>query len=178
MQTTAALTKTAFGADTATWHIDPAQSSARFAAATLWGRIPVTGRLGEVSGTLTWDGTAGRGRMTIATPGLFSGIKVRDQHLRSRSFFHVREHQELAFDATEVVTEGAHVRLRGELVVRGRRHRFECRATTEALSHDRIALETDAAFDLDALGMSRGCLAMIPASVKATVRVVLVKETA
>lgn len=178
MQTTTSATKTAFGADTATWHINPAQSSANFAAATLWGRIPVTGRLGEVSGTLTWDGTAGRGRMTIATAGLSSGIKLRDHHLRSRAFFHVREHRELMFDATEVVTEGEHVRLRGELVVRGRRHRFECEATTEALCDDRIALETEAAFDLDALGMSRGPLAMIPVSVKASVRAVLVKEIA
>jgi polyisoprenoid-binding protein YceI len=165
-------------ATSTTWRIDPDQSEARFAAATLWGGVPVSGQLGEVSGTLAWDGAAGRGQMTIATPTLSSGIALRDHHLRSRAFFHVAEHPELTFDAHEVIADCGHVRLRGELLVRGRRHPFECSATVKALDDSQIALETEAALDLDELGMSRGLLRMIPAGVKASIRVVLKQAAA
>jgi polyisoprenoid-binding protein YceI len=161
-----------------TWRVDPHQSEARFAASTLWGAVPVTGRLGEVSGALAWDGAAGRGRMAVATATLSSGITLRDHHLRSRAFFHVAEHPEVTFEAHEVVADGGNVQLRGELLIRGHRHPFECTATVEAVGENRLVLATEAAFDLDELGMSRGLLRMIPAGVKASVRVVLKRATA
>ena len=176
MELTTTSSETPFGTADTAWRVEPDQSEAHFTARSLWGRIPVAGQLGEVGGTLIWDGAAGRGCMTIATPGLSSGIKVRDHHLRSRSFFHVRRHPELTFDATEVVADGDRVRLRGELVVRGRRHRFECLAAAEPLSGGRLLLQTEAAFDLAELGMSRGPLNMIPAGVSVGVRVVLAPE--
>ncbi len=164
------------GSIATTWRIDPDQSAVRFAAATLWGCVPVTGQLGRLTGTLSWDDAAGRGRMAIATQTLSSGIKMRDHHLRSGAFFDVRNHPEVTFEATEVLADDGGVRLRGDLIVRGRRHPFECAASVEALDEDRIALETEAAFDLDELGMSRGLLWMLPAGVRAAVRVVLRRE--
>lgn len=126
---------------------------------------------------LSWDGTHGHGRLAIATAGVLSGIELRDHHLRSVAFFDVANHPEITFDASEVVgVEGGQVELRGELVVRGRRRSFACTAAVEALDENRVALDTDAAFDLDELGMSRGLLWMIPAGVKAAVRVVLRRE--
>jgi polyisoprenoid-binding protein YceI len=163
---------------TETWRVDPDQSEARFAASTLWGAVPVSGRLGRPTGTLAWDGATGRGQMTIATATLSSGITLRDHHLRSRAFFHVAEHPEVTFEAHEVVADRGNVQLRGELLVRGSRHPFECTATVKAAGENRIALETEAAFDLDELGMSRGLLRMIPAGVKASIRVVLDRAAA
>lgn len=167
-----------FGTTSARWRIDPDQSAASFAAATLWGAIPVTGQLGQVTGSLMWDGSAGHGQMEIAIATLSSGIKPRDHHLRTRAFFHVARHSELTFEANEIVAADGHILLRGELLVRGRRHPFECKATVEALDRERIALEAEAAFDLDQLGMSRGLFRMIPRAVKARVRVVLEPEIA
>ena len=172
----AATSEPLFGRAGASWKIDPGESVARFVAATAWGRIPVTGRLGTVSGSLTWDGHTGRGQMAISTRALASGIKLRDHHLRGRAFFHVHEHPQINFDATEVLAHGNTVRLRGKLVLRGRRHDFECTATASAVRPQRIALDADAEFDLDELGMSRGMLRMIPASVTARIRVVLERE--
>ena len=176
MELTTTPSETPFGTAATLWRVEPDQSEAHFTARALWGRMPVAGQLGEVGGTLVWDGTTGRGRLTIATSELSSGIKVRDHHLRSRSFFHVRRHPELTFEATEVVVDGDCVRLRGELVVRGRRHQFECLAAAEPLSGGRLVLATEAAFDLGELGMSRGPLKMIPAGVSVGVRVVLTPE--
>jgi polyisoprenoid-binding protein YceI len=167
-----------FDAVAATWGVDPDQSVARFSSATLWGRVPVSGRLGRLRGTLSWDGAGGHGRLAIATAGLSSGIKLRDHHLRSGAFFDVDNHPELTFEASVVIVIGGHVQLRGHLFVRGRRHPFECTATVEAVDEDRVALEACAEVDLDELGMSRGLLRMIPARVSASVRVVLEREPA
>jgi polyisoprenoid-binding protein YceI len=62
-----------FGTTSTIWRVDETDSIPRFAAATLWGRAPVTGHLGNASGTLEWDGAAGRGQLTITTSGLSSG---------------------------------------------------------------------------------------------------------
>jgi polyisoprenoid-binding protein YceI len=174
-----ATAQSPFGPIAATWHVDLDQSVARFSSATLWGRVPVSGRLSRLRGTLSWDGAGGHGRLAIATAGLSSGIKLRDHHLRSGAFFDVDNHPELTFEASEVVvTGGGHVRLRGALLIRGLRHPFECSAAVEALDENRVALEACAEFDLDEVGMSRGLLRMIPARVRAAVRVVLEREPA
>ena len=173
-----AVAELPLGTKSATWRIDPEQSEARFDARTLWGRTPVTGQVGEVSGTLSWDGTDGHGTMAIATGTLSSGIKLRDHHLRSGEFFDVRNHPEIKFEATEIVADADRVRLRGQLLVRGDRYPFECTATAKTLDDGRVVLEAEAPFDLDQLGMSRGFLKMIPADVTARVRVVLQPEDA
>jgi polyisoprenoid-binding protein YceI len=157
----------------ATWRVDPAESVARFASATLWGAVPVSGRLGALSGTLEWDGSAGRGRLDIQTAGVSTGIRPRDRHLRGSDFFAAAEHPAISFDVEQIAAEGSRFVLRGELVVRGERHAFTCSARNVESGDDRITLEAGATFDLDALGMSRGLLRMISAEATAEVRVVL-----
>src|ERR1700741_3482224 len=104
-----------FGTTRAIWRVDETDSIARFAAATLWGRTPVTGHLGSASGILEWDGAAGRGRLTITTSGLSSGNRLRDHHLRGSDFFAIAEHPEIEFAATEFVIDRGDVYMRGEL---------------------------------------------------------------
>ena len=157
----------------ALWQIDPAQSSARFQAGSMWGLMPVRGRLGDVTGSLEWNGSEGRGRMAIAAGGLSSGIRLRDHHLRGSDFFDVANHPEVVFDATDVVADGAAVQLRGELHVRGRRHPFATTANVRRVGSDWIELRASAPLDLVELGMTRGLLRMVSAAVTADVRVVL-----
>jgi len=158
---------------TATWHVDGAQSSAGFRAASVWGLVPVRGRLGEVTGSLEWDGSEGHGRMAIAVAELSSGIRLRDHHLRGRSFFDVARHPEVVFDVREVRSEAGALELRGELEVRGRRHPFVTTASVRRVSDDQLELKASAPLDLDELGMSRGLLRMVSAAVTADVRVSL-----
>jgi hypothetical protein len=70
------------------------------------------------------------------------------------------------------------VQLRGALLIRGLRHQFECTAAVEALDANGVVLEACAELDLGALEMSRGLLRMIPARVRASIRVVLEREPA
>src|ERR1700751_3558572 len=117
-----------FGTTSSIWRGDGTDSIARFAAATLWGRVPVTGHLGNTSGIMEWDGAAGRGRLTITTSGLSSGNRLRDHHLRGSDFFAIAEHPEIEFAATEFVIDRGDVHMRGDLLVRGERHAFACAA--------------------------------------------------
>ena len=162
-----------FGTTSSVWFVDETDSSARFAAATLWGRAPVRGHLGKARGKLEWDGTAGQGQLTIATSGLSSGNRLRDHHLRGSDFFHIAEYPEVEFAATELVVDHGHVHMRGDLLVRENRHAFACAAGATRLDADRIALDATMAFNLEELGMSRGLLRMIAPEVTADVRVVL-----
>jgi len=171
-------TSSLFGAERAVWRVDPADSRARFTAATLWGRVQVSGDLGKVSGELEWHGTSGDARLRIAAAGLSSGLALRDRHLRSREFFDVSRHPEIIFDAQAIAPERGAVQIAGRLWVRGQGHDFVCEAAATVLEADRITLETRATFDLDELGMSRGLLHMLPASVTAQVRVVLQRDRA
>lgn len=166
------------GPASSSWRIEREHSAARFDARTLWGRVPVSGELGPTSGELTWHGTDGRGRLTIATGELSSGIGLRDHHLRSGAFFDAKRNPEITFEAHDVLIEQGVVRLTGEILVRGQRRDFTCTATLERIGEERIALETRADFNLDELGMSRGLLHMIPAQVTASVRVLLVRSAA
>ena len=101
VSTTASESTTETTTATTEWRIDPARSEARFAASTLWGHVGVVGTLGEVSGTLTWDGTRGHGEMEIATEGVSSGIGLRDRHLRSGEYFDVKRHPAIRFRSAE-----------------------------------------------------------------------------
>jgi polyisoprenoid-binding protein YceI len=165
-----------FGMLAGTWLVDPAESDARFEAATLWGRVPVAGRLGEAHGRLDWDGASGTGELAIATRGVETGISLRDRHLRSREFFHAAKHPEVHFSFTQVVAESGKLRLGGTVGVRGLRHPFACMATVVPSSDDRVVIEAIAAFDLDELRMSRGRLNMIPPAVTAAARITLRRE--
>lgn len=156
-----------------TWRVDSDESVARFASATLWGAVPVEGRLGELSGTLDWGGTGGRGRLDIQTAGVSTGIRLRDHHLRGNSFFAATDHPAISFDVHQINAEQLNLVLRGELAVRGKPHAFTCAARSARLGEDRIALEAKATFNLATLGMSRGILRMISAEATADVRVIL-----
>jgi polyisoprenoid-binding protein YceI len=156
-----------------TWRVDPDKSVARFTSATMWGTVPVKGRLGGLSGTLAWDGNAGRGRLNIQTAAVPTGLRPRDRHLRGNDFLAAPEHPAISFDVQQIVPEQSGFALHGELLVRGVHHALTCTARGADLGDDRMTLEATKTFDLDALGMSRGFLRMIPAKATADVRVVL-----
>jgi polyisoprenoid-binding protein YceI len=104
-----------------TYAIDPAHSRAEFRVRHL-GISTVTGRFGDVDGTLTvgddlstLDATAVIDASTIDT-----GNDRRDGHLQSADFFDVAQHPEITFQSTEIrpAEDGGFV-LVGDLTMRG-----------------------------------------------------------
>src|SRR2546423_14222154 len=74
------------------WLVDPQASHARFVAGTLAGLVKTPGRFRVLSGNLVVDQAHAEGALVIDSSSIDTGNRMRDRHLRSRGFFHVRRH--------------------------------------------------------------------------------------
>jgi polyisoprenoid-binding protein YceI len=103
------------------WKVDPAQSTLAFRTRAL-GLIPVKGSYSGFSGGLHVDPSgAATGDMRIEAATVATGIKKRDEHLRSQDFFHIATYPQMTFDLTrlEPAADGT-ARLTGTLRIRDR----------------------------------------------------------
>ena len=102
------------------WRIVPEQSTIGLMCKSMWGLVPVKGRFKEFSGDGQINGgPTVFGRIDIKTASLETGIRKRDQHLRSADFFEVEKYP----DTTLVVTsadaiDGDAADLRAQLTVK------------------------------------------------------------
>ena len=101
------------------WQVDPVQSTLGFRTRAM-GLFPVKGSYSGFSGILHVDeaGVA-TGDLRIEAATVATGIKKRDQHLRSKDFFHTDAYAHMIFDLTrlEPATDGT-ARLIGTLHIR------------------------------------------------------------
>ncbi len=104
-----------------TYAIDPAHSRAEFRVRHL-GISTVTGRFGDVSGTLTVGDDLGSldATATIDASTIDTGNEQRDGHLQSPDFFDVAQYPEITFQSTAVrpAADGGFV-LVGDLTMHG-----------------------------------------------------------
>ena len=119
----AAIAVPAFGQQANVWTVDPAHSSAQFAVRHMMVST-VRGTLGQVSGTIAWDGKDAKtiqADITIDVAGLDTGVDKRDDHLRSPDFFDAANHPKITFKSKRVVPGAAAgtFKLVGDLTIRG-----------------------------------------------------------
>ena len=83
------------------WQLVPARSSVRFKNKTFWGLVTVTGEFTDVrgAGQITANGAVSGG-LDIRASSLKTGIRKRDEHLRSADFFDVEKHPEIRVEVT------------------------------------------------------------------------------
>ena len=118
-----AVTLTLTGLATAdTYKIDPAHTAVGFSIAHLV-ISEVTGRFNEFEGELTVDPAAKTlvtgGHGIIQAKSIDTGIKKRDDHLRSGDFFDVEKFPTIAFSGTEVVVEAGQPVFVGKFTMHG-----------------------------------------------------------
>jgi polyisoprenoid-binding protein YceI len=109
----------------AKWGIDPDHSVAGFAVRHLM-IANVHGHFSKVTGTIHFDPshvTHSSVEVTINATSICTGIKKRDEHLRSPDFFDVEKYPEIIFKSTSVEITGSNrCKVNGDLIIHGITH--------------------------------------------------------
>jgi polyisoprenoid-binding protein YceI len=108
-------------AQTATWTIDPAHSSAGFAIRHA-GVSTVHGTLYKVGGTVAWDDkdvTKSTVDATIDATTVSTGMEARDNHLKSPDFFDVAKYPTMTFKSTSVAKTADGLKVVGDFTMHG-----------------------------------------------------------
>jgi len=103
------------------WTVVPEQSSIVVKSKSLWGLLPVKVRFTEISGEgqITAPQTVS-GHLDIKVASLQTGIRKRDEHLRSADFFEADKFGDISVVVTGAEkVAGDNVDLRAELTIRG-----------------------------------------------------------
>ena len=106
----------------AKWDIDPDHSVASFTVRHLM-IANVHGHFSKVTGMIDFDPshvTHSSVEVTINATSICTGIKKRDEHLRSPDFFDVEKYPEIIFKSTSVeITGGNRCKVNGDLIIHG-----------------------------------------------------------
>jgi polyisoprenoid-binding protein YceI len=160
------------------WRVDPQASHARFVAGTLAGAVKTSGRFGSLSGDLVADEAHAAGALVIDSASIDTGNRMRDRHLRSRDFFHVKRHAQLRYEAHSISSQGpGSARIGGELVVAGTRTPLTLDVTLRAAADGVVELACRTEVDRVALGV-KGARGMVPRAVQLDVAITLRRATA
>src|SRR3989442_12891424 len=110
----------------AKWTFEPGHTAAEFRARHMM-VTHVRGHFKDVHGSLDFDPESPRNSLVevkIDARKIWTGVKERDDHLRSAGFLEVEHHPEITFKGTKVEIKGKHgFASTGDLTIRGGTHR-------------------------------------------------------
>ena len=147
-----------------TWLLDHNRSSFSFKNKTMWGLMNVNGRFGKFSGEGHVDaGGKVSGRIDIKGTSLATGIKRRDNHLRSADFFDVENYADITVTVNGV--DGAdsadELNVRADLSIRGNTVALPLRVRAEVLDDGAVRLATTTTVEREQLGVSGNMVGML-----------------
>jgi polyisoprenoid-binding protein YceI len=145
------------------WQLVSARSSVRFKNKTYWGLATVTGEFTDVrgDGQIAANGAVSGG-LDIRASSLTTGIRKRDDHLRSADFFDVEQHPEIHIEVTALQPTGADTaNVQATLTVRGATQPLPLAATVNQLGDGTVQLTARTAIDRTKLGVSGNLVGMM-----------------
>jgi len=108
-------------AQTSTWNIDPAHSTAQFTVRHL-GISNVTGSFTKVTGTVVLndrDIAQSEVSATIDANSVDTRVEARDKDLKSPHFFEVEKYPTIEFKSKKIVSSGGRLQVIGDLTIHG-----------------------------------------------------------
>lgn len=111
-------------AQTSTWNIDPAHSTAQFTVRHL-GISNVTGNFTKVTGTVVLndkDITQSQVSASIDVNSIDTRVEMRDKDLKSPNFFDVEKYPTIEFKSKRITNSSGKVQLIGDLTIHGTTH--------------------------------------------------------
>jgi polyisoprenoid-binding protein YceI len=111
-------------AQTSTWNIDPAHSTAQFTVRHL-GISNVTGNFTKVAGSVVLNEkeiAQSQVSASIDVSSVDTRVEARDKDLRSPNFFDVEKYPTIEFKSKRVVSSGGRLQVIGDLTIHGTTH--------------------------------------------------------
>ena len=111
-------------AQTSTWNIDPAHSTAQFTVRHL-AISNVTGSFTKVAGSVTLndqDMTQSQVSASIDVSSVDTRVEARDKDLKSPNFFDVEKYPTIEFKSKRMVSSGGKLQVIGDLTIHGTTH--------------------------------------------------------
>jgi len=108
-------------AQTSTWTIDPAHSTAQFTVRHL-GISNVTGNFTKVSGSVVLnekDTTQSQVSASIDVSSVDTRVEARNKDLKSPNFFDVEKYPTIEFKSKRIVNDGGKLQVIGDLTIHG-----------------------------------------------------------
>ncbi|MEZ0367286.1 YceI family protein [Mycobacterium sp. pUA109] len=126
------------------WNLVPDRSAFTFSTRTMWGLWNVKGRFNEVSGDAQITGKgAVFGRIDIQVASLRTGIRKRDEHLRSADFFDVERFPEISVVVTGVEPgPGNAAELAARVAIKDATHELPLPVTVVTLDDGSVRVST------------------------------------
>lgn len=108
-------------AQTSTWNIDPAHSTAQFTVRHL-GISNVTGNFTKVTGSVVLNGkdiTQSQVSASIDVSSVDTRVEARDKDLKSPNFFDGEKYPTIEFKSKRIVSGGGKLQVIGDLTIHG-----------------------------------------------------------
>lgn len=160
----------------AVWTLVPDRSLIRFRCRSLWGLVPVSGHFTEFSGDGQLGGGTAFGRLDIAAASLTTGLRKRDQHLRSEDFFAVDRFPTISVVVTAVQPAPDGVDLRSSLTVRGVTHPIPLTGRVALLDDGAVEISAHTTVDRTHWDVDGNLLGMVRSATTLFGRAVFVKS--
>jgi len=158
------------------WALDGARSSVGLRTKSVWGMVKVKGVFSQVSGAAVIS-PAGEatGTITVAAASIDTGMKKRDDHLRSADFFDAAKYPDITFSAASVALSDESAVVSGTLTVRDQTRPVTVNGTVSAHGQDEISLDAELPVNRGHHGLSFNQLGMMSLDNIITIHAVFAK---
>jgi polyisoprenoid-binding protein YceI len=144
------------------WTLDGAKSSVGLRTKSVWGLVKVNGTFGQVTGAAVISAAGeATGTITVAAASIDTGVKKRDDHLRSADFFDVAKYPDITFTATSVTLSGENATVVGTLTVRDQTRPVTVSGAVSSNGPDEISLDAELPVNRGQYGLSFNQLGMM-----------------
>ncbi len=145
------------------WSLDPGRSAFSFMNKTMWGLANVKGRFSAFSGDGRVDASGQvSGHVDIKAASVATGIKPRDNHLRSADFFDAEHHPDITVTVNGVdPADGDELNVRADLSIRGNTVPLPLRVKAALLDDGSVRLTTTTTVEREQLGVSGNMIGMM-----------------
>jgi polyisoprenoid-binding protein YceI len=160
------------------WNLDPGRSTIAFTTRSMWGVLPVHGKFTDFSG----DGQLTRqaavfGKLDVRAASVSTGMRKRDDHLRSPDFFDVEHFPDISIVVTALQpSSGNSAELRATLTVKDTTKALPLPATISVVDAGTVRISVQTTIDRTDWDVTGNLLGMVGHTVTLTADAVFVKS--